>query len=79
MCLVCVVLCWIDHVWSSKECMCCACDPNERLSAPSICFVCVFVCLQSGVSGDIPRNHMNLERASHFSHLAAVVIMFSIE
>ena len=20
------------------------CDPNERLSAPSICFVCVFVC-----------------------------------
>ena len=21
-----------------------ACDPNERLSAPSICFVCVFVC-----------------------------------
>ena len=39
-----VVLCWIDHVWSSKECVCCACDPNERLSAPSICFVCVFVC-----------------------------------
>ena len=22
----------------------CACDPNERLSAPSIGFVCVFVC-----------------------------------
>ena len=20
------------------------CDPSERLSAPSICFVCVFVC-----------------------------------
>ena len=39
-----VVLCWIDHVWSSKECVCCACDPNKRLSAPSICFVCVFVC-----------------------------------
>ena len=39
-----VVLCWIYHVWSSKECVCCACDPNERLSAPSICFVCVFVC-----------------------------------
>ena len=37
-----VVLCWIDHVWSSKECVCCTCDPNERLSAPSICFV--FVC-----------------------------------
>ena len=39
-----VVLCWIDHVWSSKECVCCAWDPNERLSAPSICFVCGFVC-----------------------------------
>ena len=39
-----VVLCWIDHVWSSKECVCCACDPSERLSAPSICVVCVFVC-----------------------------------
>ena len=25
-------------LWSSKECVCCACDPNERLSAPSICF-----------------------------------------
>ena len=37
-----VVLCWIDHVWYSKECVCCACDPNERLSAASICFV--FVC-----------------------------------
>ena len=23
--------------------MCCACDPNERLSAPSICFVCIFL------------------------------------
>ena len=26
-----------------KSSVCCACDPNERLSAPSICFVCVFV------------------------------------
>ena len=33
-----VVLCLIDHVWSSKECVCCACDPSERLSAPSMCF-----------------------------------------
>ena len=24
--------------------MCYACDPGERLGAPSICFVCVFVC-----------------------------------
>ena len=30
------VLCWIDRVWSSKECACCACD----LSVPSIVFVC---------------------------------------
>ena len=42
--LVCLeVLYWIDHVWSSKECVC-ACGPSERLDAPSICFVCVFVC-----------------------------------
>ena len=27
------------HVWS-VESVCYACDPNERLSAPSICFVC---------------------------------------
>ena len=24
--------------------VCCACDPNEHLSALSICFVCVFIC-----------------------------------
>ena len=35
----------IDHVWSSKECVCCACDPCERLDAHSICFVCVFCML----------------------------------
>ena len=39
-----VVLCWIGHVWSSNECVCCVCNPNERLSAPYIYFVCVFVC-----------------------------------
>ena len=38
------VLYSIDHVWSSIECVCCACGPNERLSVPSIWFVCVFVC-----------------------------------
>ena len=38
------VLNWIDHVWFSKEYEWCACDPSERLDAPSICFVCVFVC-----------------------------------
>ena len=39
------VLCWIDHVWSSKECVCCACDPIVYLDAPSIGFVCVCVCV----------------------------------
>ena len=29
---------------SSIECVCCACGPSGRLDAPSICFVCVFVC-----------------------------------
>ena len=28
------MLCWIDHVWSSKECVCCACDPNEQCIRP---------------------------------------------
>ena len=27
-----------------RMCVCCACGPSERLDAPSICFVCVFVC-----------------------------------
>ena len=38
------VLCWIDRVWSSQECACCACDPSMHLSVPSIGFVYVFVC-----------------------------------
>ena len=37
------VLHWIDYVWSSVECVCCACGPSECQDAPSICFVCVFV------------------------------------
>ena len=48
------VLYWIDHVWYSIEGVCCGCGPSERLDAPSICFVCVFVCrklsLHLGVS-----------------------------
>ena len=32
------VLYWIDHVWSSIECVC-ACGPSERLDLPSMCFV----------------------------------------
>ena len=34
----------IDRVCSSNDYVCCACGPSERLDAPSICFVCVFVC-----------------------------------
>ena len=33
------MLCWIDHVWSSKECACWACDPSVHLRGPSIGFV----------------------------------------
>ena len=43
-CLTVFVNCLVKQFQSSKECVCCACDPNEHLSAPSICFVCVFVC-----------------------------------
>ena len=28
------VLCWIDRVWYSKECACCACDHSVHLSYP---------------------------------------------
>ena len=38
------VHCWIDYVWSSTECACCACDPSVYLSVSSIWFVCVFIC-----------------------------------
>ena len=38
------VLCWIDCVWSYKECACCDCDPSVYLSVPSIGFVNVFIC-----------------------------------
>ena len=39
LCVTCLCI-----VWSSIECVCCGCGPSERLDAPSICFVCVFVC-----------------------------------
>ena len=53
------VLCWIDHVWSSKECVCCACDSSERLGAPSISFVCVF-CMS-----DVISSFRSLRAGSH--------------
>ena len=38
------VHCWLDRVWSSKECACCSCDPSVHLSVLSIGFVYVFEC-----------------------------------
>ena len=40
---------WIDHVWSSIECVCLACGPSECLDAPSICYVCIF-CMSEVIS-----------------------------
>ena len=38
------VLYWIDHVWSSIECVCCACGTSERPDDHSIClFVFLYV------------------------------------
>ena len=47
LCLVWVeVLCWIDRVWSSKECVCCACDPSVLdtvvISGEDVCCSVVF-------------------------------------
>ena len=36
----------IDSLWSSNECVCCACDPSVNLDVPSIGFVYVCVCRQ---------------------------------
>ena len=43
------VLCRIGRVWSSKECVCCACDPSVHLSVPCIGFVYVF-CMSEVIS-----------------------------
>ena len=43
------VLCWIERVWSSKERVCCACDPSVHLSDPSIGFVLCF-CMSEVIS-----------------------------
>ena len=39
--------CMVFHIM----CVCCACGPSERLDAPSIRFVCVFVCRKVESSG----------------------------
>ena len=35
--------CWLIRVLSSKEYVCCVCDPSVCLGVPSICQMCVFV------------------------------------
>ena len=40
LCVACLTV--FENCLVKQFAMCCACDPNERLSAPSIC--CVFVC-----------------------------------
>ena len=41
--LFCVVFCWLVHVLSSKEYVCCVCDPSVCPGVPFICQICVFV------------------------------------
>ena len=31
------VICWIDRVLTSKECVCFVCDPSVHLDVPTIC------------------------------------------
>ena len=41
--LGCVVFCWLVHVFSFKEYVCCVCDLSVSLGVPSIFQMCVFV------------------------------------
>ena len=38
-----VGFCWLVRVLSSKEYVCCVCDPSVCLGIPPICQICVFV------------------------------------
>ena len=38
-----MLFCWLVRVLSSKEYVCCVCDPSVCLGVPSICQMCVFV------------------------------------
>ena len=44
-----VVHCWIDPVWSSKECVCCVCDPNERPKC-SFHMFCLCFCMSEVIT-----------------------------
>ena len=54
--------CWIDHVWSSKECVCCACDPS-RCSFHMFCF-----CMSEVIS--------SFRRLSAGSQVFALLMLF---
>ena len=43
------MLSWIDRIWSSTVCACCACDPSVHLSVPSICLFVLF-CMSEVIS-----------------------------
>ena len=38
-----LAFCWLVRVLSSKEYVCCVCDPSVCLGVPSTCQICVFV------------------------------------
>ena len=40
---LCCVFYWLIRVFSSKEYVCCVCDPSVYLGVPFICQFCVFV------------------------------------
>ena len=59
------VLCWIDRVWSSKECVCCACDPSVHLDVPSIAFC---LCMSEVIS--------SFKTIRVGSHVLALLMLF---
>ena len=74
------LLCWIDRVWSSTECACCACDPSVHLSVSSICLFVVVVRLPRPMEGNgvtpifrslqnCQFHHRRLESLEHFNVL----------
>ena len=63
-----MVLCWIDCVWSSKECVWCACDHSVHVSVPSIGFVCVFFGMSEVIS--------SFKSLRTGSHVFALLMLF---
>ena len=61
------VLYWIDHVWSSIKCVCCASSSSVRLDAPSNCVVCVL---------NVGSDHLNLEFESWITGVCSPYVLF---